>query len=46
MTTASDAPPKGVPAVPAGPAVSVVIPVYNERENLGPLLDEIAAALG
>jgi glycosyltransferase involved in cell wall biosynthesis len=27
------------------PAVSVVVPVYNERENLAPLLDEIAAAL-
>lgn len=25
--------------------VSLVIPVYNERENLAPLLDEIAAAL-
>jgi len=28
------------------PAVSVVVPVYNEAGNLGPLLDEIAAALG
>lgn len=30
---------------PAAPAVSVVVPVYNERENLAPLLDEIATAL-
>ena len=29
----------------APPAVSIVVPVYNERENLAPLLDEIAAAL-
>jgi glycosyltransferase involved in cell wall biosynthesis len=28
------------------PDVSVVVPVYNERENLAPLLGEIAAALG
>ena len=25
--------------------ISVVLPIYNERENLVPLLDEIAAAL-
>lgn len=25
--------------------LSVVIPVYNERENIGPLLDEVAAVL-
>ena len=32
--------------VPAGtPAVSVVVPVRNEAENVGPLADEIAAAL-
>jgi dolichol-phosphate mannosyltransferase len=32
--------------VPAGtPAVSVVVPVRNEVENVGPLADEIAAAL-
>jgi glycosyltransferase involved in cell wall biosynthesis len=36
----------GTDAGPRGaPAVSVVVPVYNERENLSPLLDEIAAAL-
>ena len=28
------------------PAVSVVVPVRNEAENVGPLADEIAAALG
>src|SRR3954447_3661714 len=27
------------------PAVSVVVPVRNEAENVGPLADEIAAAL-
>lgn len=27
------------------PVVSVVLPVYNERENLAPLLEEIAASL-
>ena len=45
MTTAPEARPApgGWPA--AAPAVSVVVPVYNERENLAPLLDEIAAAL-
>lgn len=33
-------------AAPLGaPAVSVVVPVFNERENLAPLLGEIAAAL-
>jgi len=34
-------PPTGAPA----PAVSVVVPVRNEADNLGPLTDEIAAAL-
>jgi glycosyltransferase involved in cell wall biosynthesis len=29
----------------AGPAVSVVVPVRNEAENVAPLADEIAAAL-
>lgn len=38
MSTAPD-------ARAAAPAVSVVVPVYNERENVGPLLEEIAAAL-
>jgi dolichol-phosphate mannosyltransferase len=33
--------PLGMPA----PAVSVVVPVRNEAENVGPLADEIAAAL-
>ena len=28
------------------PALSLVVPVYNEKENLRPLLDEIARALG
>ena len=28
------------------PAISVVVPVRNEAENVGPLADEIAAALG
>lgn len=31
--------------MPGAPDVSLVIPVYNERENLLPLMDEIAAAL-
>ena len=30
---------------PISPAVSVVVPVRNEAENVGPLADEIAAAL-
>lgn len=29
-----------------GPDLSIVIPVYNERENLRPLLEEIEAVLG
>jgi glycosyltransferase involved in cell wall biosynthesis len=33
--------PSGTP----GPAVSVVVPVRNEADNVGPLADEIAAAL-
>ena len=32
-------------ATPNLPAVSVVVPVRNEAENVGPLADEIAAAL-
>jgi len=31
--------------MPSAIEVSLVIPVYNERENLAPLVDEIAAAL-
>lgn len=31
---------------PGRPAVSVVLPVHNERESLGPLLAEVRAALG
>jgi len=31
--------------IPGTPAVSVVVPVRNEAENVGPLADEIAAAL-
>lgn len=48
MTTASEsrsAAAPGVSGVSAVPAVSVVVPVYNERDNLAPLLEEIAAAL-
>lgn len=30
---------------PAALTLSVVIPVYNERDNVGPLLEELAAAL-
>lgn len=33
------------PGRTAEPAVSVVLPVHNERENLAPLFDEIRAAL-
>jgi len=28
------------------PAISVVVPVYNEAENVGKLIDEIASAMG
>lgn len=35
----------GVPRPAGGPAVSVILPVYNERESLAPLLAEIRAAL-
>ena len=38
----TDASTLGLPA----PAVSVVVPVRNEAGNIGPLVDEIAAALG
>jgi dolichol-phosphate mannosyltransferase len=31
---------------PPGPQLSVVIPAYNECDNLGPLIDEIEAVLG
>ena len=43
MTTARDPRPGAASGIPA---VSVVIPVFNERENLAPLLAEVAAALG
>jgi glycosyltransferase involved in cell wall biosynthesis len=33
------------PETPAPPALSVVIPVYNERESLPPLLDELTRVL-
>ena len=33
------------PSAGTSPAVSVVVPVRNEAENVGPLTDEIAAAL-
>ena len=32
--------------MPGSVELSLVIPVYNERDNLAPLLEEIAAALG
>ena len=32
-----------VPA--ASPDLTIVVPVYNERDNLGPLVDEVAAVL-
>jgi len=32
--------------MPGAPDVSLVVPVYNERENLAPLVTEIARALG
>ena len=41
-------PKRSAPAAPCPhdfPAVSVVVPVRNEAENVGPLADEIAAAL-
>src|SRR5215469_17499754 len=37
----SETPMSGAP-----PSVSIVIPVKNESGNIGPLVDEIAAALG
>jgi glycosyltransferase involved in cell wall biosynthesis len=37
---------RALPPPPAAPELSVVIPVFNERENLRPLLAEIEAALG
>ncbi len=42
------APERGLAALterPGRPLVSVVIPVYNERENLGKLLDELGGVL-
>src|ERR1044072_1148050 len=33
------------PSAGTSPAVSVVVPVRNEADNVGPLADEIAAAL-
>ena len=32
-------------AQPENPALSVVVPVFNERDNIGPLVGEIVAAL-
>src|ERR1700751_2179410 len=32
-------------SAPAQPAVSVVVPVRDEADNIGPLLEEIAAAI-
>lgn len=34
-----------MPIVNAAPALSVVVPVYNEQDNVGPLVGEIVAAL-
>ena len=31
---------------PANPAVSIVVPVRDEADNIGPLVEEIAAAMG
>jgi glycosyltransferase involved in cell wall biosynthesis len=38
-------PPPGAVAAPVAPELSVVIPAYNERENLVPLFDELREAL-
>jgi dolichol-phosphate mannosyltransferase len=38
-------PPAPIPMTSTVPAFSVVLPVYNEQDNVGPLLDEIRAAL-
>src|SRR5262249_15042122 len=32
-------------SAPANPAVSIVVPVRNEADNIGPLVEEIAAAM-
>ena len=37
--------PPASPAAEAAPEISIVIPAYNERENLGPLIDELRAAI-
>lgn len=37
------------PATPrsgGSPSISVVIPIHNEQQNIGPLLDEVVTALG
>ena len=41
----SDRPPSPAPASAAGPELSVVVPCYNERENLRPLLAEVRETL-
>ena len=37
---------KTAPDTPARPRLSVVVPVFNEEENIRPLVEEITAALG
>lgn len=44
-STAAAAPSVPTPAADSGPELSLVVPVYNEEENLAPLVREIAAAL-
>ncbi|MCB2101925.1 MAG: glycosyltransferase [Rhodobacterales bacterium] len=34
-----------MPSLPSAPALSVVVPVFNEADNIRPLVDEIRAAL-
>ncbi len=35
-----------IPTSDGGPDLSIVVPVYNERGNIGPLLDEIYGVIG
>ncbi len=45
LSPAAQGPSSSSPAVGSAPELSLVIPVYNEDENLEPLVREIAAAL-